>query len=143
MRAGGGPSAIGPTIECEEQWPFDFAPLEARGKRVASGEKTKSSGERRRRHAELLLFVVAGLQTRAFLFSLSSLAFPRSRTGLKTGHYKESHAGCATQFKRVAHPCGFALCKGGAAFRSPVLRSGFCFMTNVDTMFLHGGGDRL
>jgi len=33
------------------------------------------------------LRVVAGLQTRAFLFSFSSLALPRSRTGLKTGHY--------------------------------------------------------
>src|SRR5579864_76591 len=31
--------------------------------------------------------VVAGLQTRAFLFLLSSLAVPSSRTGLKTGHY--------------------------------------------------------
>jgi len=35
--AGGRPSATWPTIDCEEQW------------RVASGEKTKSGGERERR----------------------------------------------------------------------------------------------
>jgi hypothetical protein len=35
---------------------------------------------------------VAGLQTRAVLFSLPDLAFPRPRTGLKTGHYEEDLA---------------------------------------------------
>ena len=51
----------------------------------------------------------------------------------------------------VAMPAMIALLASDAKRRwpnsthasAPLLRSGFCFMTNVDTMFLQGGGDRL
>jgi len=52
--AGGRPSASGPTIDCEDQWPFDFAPFEAQGKqgkRVARKRESRSLTAVRQRQA--------------------------------------------------------------------------------------------
>ncbi|SRR5258708_38291660 len=83
---------------CARVFPWRVAGLRPHGRpsnvrssgewRVTSGEKKKSGGERGRRAGP---FEAQGkLKPGLFLYSGGSLdPFPRSRTGLKTGYYKE------------------------------------------------------